>query len=125
MVVGVTIGASAGIEDRDSRHHGLVASGILYNQVGEYELGRRYAQQVLDDNANDRNRCIARNLLVESSLHLGGPFPDEEAVGSLRQCEEIGDETLAGFSRIYLARHCSHAGRTQAAGALLARQSSE
>src|SRR3546814_9088733 len=40
MVVEETIGASAGIEDRDTRHHGLVASGILYNQVGEYELGR-------------------------------------------------------------------------------------
>src|SRR3546814_903841 len=113
MVVEETIGSSAGIEDRDTRHHGLVASGILYNQVGEYELGRRYAQQVFDDNANDRNRCIARNLLVESSLHLGGPFPDEEAVGALRQCEEIGDATLAGFSRIYLARKWPNDGTPQ------------
>src|SRR3546814_9889606 len=67
MVVEETIGSSAGIEDRDTRHHGLVASGILYNQVGEYELGRRYAQQVFDDQANDRNRCIARNQNGRSS----------------------------------------------------------
>jgi diguanylate cyclase (GGDEF)-like protein len=119
VVAEETIASSADIKDRDTRHHGLVASGILYNQVGEYELGRRYARQVLDDSANDRNRCIARNLLVESSLHLGGSFPDEEAVGALRQCEEIGDETLAGFSRIYLARKWRNEGRTQEAARLL------
>src|SRR3546814_14416639 len=96
--------------------HGLVASGILYNQVGEYELVRRYAQQVFDDNANDRNRCIARNLLVDSSLHLGGPFPDAESVGALRQSEEVGDATLEGFSRIYQAWSWRTDGPTQDAG---------
>src|SRR3546814_6400556 len=104
MVVEETIGSSAGIEDRDTRHHVLVASGILYNQVGEYELGRRYAQQVFDDNANDRNRCIARNLLVESSLHLGGPFPDEEAVGALRQCER-SEERRVGKECVSTCRY--------------------
>src|SRR3546814_748060 len=56
---------------------------------------------------------------VCSSDLLGGPFPDEEAVGALRQCEEIGDATLAGFSRIYLARKWRNEGRTQEAVDLL------
>lgn len=110
---------SDSIEDRDIRHHGLVASGILYNQVGEYALGRRYADRVLNDDANERNRCIAGNLLVESSLQLGKPFPDEEPLDALRQCEKIHDATLAGFSRIYLARKWHGEGRTREAIDLL------
>src|SRR3546814_20651414 len=62
---------------------------------------------------------------VCSSDLLGGPFPDEEAVGALRQCEEIGDATLAGFSRIYLARKWRNEGRTQEAVDLLEDQLSE
>ncbi|MGN7724909.1 tetratricopeptide repeat-containing diguanylate cyclase [Luteimonas sp. 22616] len=114
-----TIRGSASIKDRSARHHGLVASGILYNQVGEYGLGRRYAQQVLADKPDDRNRCIAGNLLVESSLHLDKKSSDEDAVNALRQCEAIHDATLAGFSRIYLARVWHGEGRTQEAVKLL------
>jgi diguanylate cyclase (GGDEF)-like protein len=119
IVAGETIKLSGSIEDRDVRHHGLVAAGILYNQVGEYELGRRYAERVLNDDANERNRCIAGNLLVESSLNLDKPFPDEDAIDALRQCERIHDATLAGFSRIYLARKWHGEGRTQEAVRLL------
>ncbi|HVI59965.1 MAG TPA: GGDEF domain-containing protein [Luteimonas sp.] len=114
-----TIKLSGRIKDRDVRHHGLVASGILYNQVGEYELGRRYADRVLKDDANERNRCIAGNLLVESSLHLGKPFPDDDAIEALRQCDKIHDATLAGFSSIYLARKWYGEGRTKEAVDLL------
>lgn len=119
IVAEETIKTSASIKDKDARHHGLVASGILYNQVGEYGLGHRYAQRVLDDSPDDRNRCIAGNLLVESSLHLDKTSSDEDAINALRQCEAIHDATLAGFSRIYLARIWNNEGRTREAVQLL------
>ena len=107
------------IKDRDSRHQGFIAVGILYNQVGEYQLGRRYADKVVADQPSARNRCIADNLRVESSIRIGKSIDDSDAVAALRQCEAIGDATLAGFSRTYVARIWHKSGRTREAIDLL------
>ena len=92
------------VTDRDSRHHGLMAAGILYNQVGEYSLGRDYAQQVLEDDPKGRSKCLAGNLVVESLLGLHLPVQEEAIFSAIQACEQQGEALLAGFSRTYLAR---------------------
>ena len=104
-----------GVKDRESRHHGLLAIGVLYNQVGEHQLGATFAQRVLGDSPSARNACIGHNLRVESLLLGGTATDDTDARSALRRCEAIGDDTLAGFSRIYLARHWLAQGRTREA----------
>ncbi|HEV7270845.1 MAG TPA: GGDEF domain-containing protein [Pseudoxanthomonas sp.] len=92
------------VTDRDSRHHGLMAAGILYNQVGEYSLGRDYAQQVLEDDPKGRSKCLAGNLVVESLLGLHLPVQEEAIFSAIQACEQQDEALLAGFSRTYLAR---------------------
>src|SRR3546814_10411657 len=46
MVVEETIGASAGIEDRDTRHHGLVASGRSEEHTSELQSLMRISSAV-------------------------------------------------------------------------------
>ncbi|HST44384.1 MAG TPA: hypothetical protein VLK29_04070, partial [Luteimonas sp.] len=102
-----------GVKDRESRHHGLLAIGVLYNQVGEHQLGATFAERVLGDSPTVRNACIGENLRVESLLLGRAEVGDAAAQGALRGCEAIGDATLAGFSRIYLARKWHAEGRTR------------
>lgn len=116
---------AAGVKDRESRHHGLLAIGVLYNQVGEHQLGATFAERVLDDSPTARNACIGHNLRVESLLLGGSAFDDAAAQDALSGCEEIGDATLAGFSRIYLARKWHAEGRTREAVRLVEARLSE
>lgn len=92
------------VPDRDSKHHGLLAAGILYNQVGEYRLGRQYAGQVLADSPSGRSKCIASNLNAEARLGLGEPPKDSEIFAAIEGCESQKEPILAGFSRTYLAQ---------------------
>lgn len=109
------------ISDKAARHHGLLAAGILYNRVGEYTLGRDYAQQVVSDQPSGRNQCIAGNLVVES-LQGMGQTPDEEQIfAAIQACEAQDESLLAAFSRTYLARKWHSEGKTKNAIELLER----
>lgn len=92
------------VTDKESRHHGLLAAGILYNQVGEYGLGRDYAEQVMADGPAGRAKCVAGNLVIESQLGLKQSPPEENIFSAIQACETENEQLLAGFSRTYLAR---------------------
>lgn len=113
------------VTDRDSRHHGLMAAGILYNQVGEYSLGRDYAQQVLEDDPKGRSKCLAGNLVVESLLGLHQPVQEEMIFSAIQACEQQDEALLAGFSRTYLARKWVADGKLKSAIDVLERHLSD
>ena len=47
------------VVDKDVRHTGINGAGIFYNEMGQYALGLRYAEEVLSDQPSRRNRCVA------------------------------------------------------------------
>jgi diguanylate cyclase (GGDEF)-like protein len=109
------------IKDRAARHHGLLAAGILYNRVGEFELGGEYASQVVADEPSGRNRCIAGNLIIESLQGQSKSLAEDQILGAVKNCELEREALLAGFSRTFLARKLHGDGKTTNAVALLER----
>jgi diguanylate cyclase len=103
-VLDATLPLSKRVADADSRHQGLLAAGIVYNQVGELKLGQHYAEEVLGESPNDRSRCIAGNLRLES-LHGLETTLDEFSIQSvIAQCEALKEPILTGFAKLHLAR---------------------
>jgi diguanylate cyclase len=93
------------ITDKQLRHDGLIVAAVLYNQVGQYELGRQYAKQVLSDTPEPRSLCFANNLLLESAYNLKSlPTDDAEINAMIATCSEHGEVVAANMSRIQLAR---------------------
>lgn len=104
---------------KDVVHRVLLNAGIVYNQVGEYGLGMRYATEVAGDGPDGRSRCIAGNLILESRLGLGQDIDDGAARRAIDACEAQNEPILAGFSRTYYARWLHRQGRTREAVRLL------
>lgn len=103
---------SAEVREREARHHGLLAAGILYNQVGEHALANSMARQVLSDQPVGRNGCIAGNLVIEAQL-TAETVPDvSEVLAGIDACVNAGEPMLEGFTRSYLARVHHAQGRT-------------
>lgn len=114
------------ITDRQLRHDGLAVAAVLYNQVGQYELGKNYAEQVLSDNPATRSRCYANNLILESEYNLNSlPKDDSEINSMVNSCAEHGEILLANASRVYLARKWAGNGEYKKTIALLKKYLSE
>ncbi len=112
---------SRDVTDSDSRHHGWLAAAILYNQVGEFALGKHYAQQVQGDSPGARSRCIAGDLELESLQGLGS-MPEESTIqAAIAQCAALDETILTGFAWTYLARKRYAEGRVAEAIEVLER----
>jgi len=108
------------ISDRQLRHDGLIVASVLYNQVGQHELGKHYAEEVLADSPAPRARCFANNLLLESYYHLKSlPENDADIHTMIATCSEQGEVLAANMSRIYLAKKWLADGETKKAVAFL------
>ncbi|MEO8000677.1 MAG: GGDEF domain-containing protein [Arenimonas sp.] len=108
------------IADRQLRHDGLIVASVLYNQVGQYNLGKHYAELVLSDDPAPRARCFANNLLLESAYNLNSlPEKDADIDAMIATCSEHGEVLAANMSRIYLARKWLIHGDTEKTIALL------
>lgn len=108
------------VPDRDMRHHGLAAAAILYNQIGQYELGLHYAQRVLADAPEARARCFMDQITLESRIELGLNEGLETLFHSVvRQCSAISEPIVASQARALWAARMAAAGQREAAMALL------
>ncbi|MEO7252032.1 MAG: hypothetical protein ABIW30_05420, partial [Arenimonas sp.] len=108
------------VSDQNLRHQGLNVAGIFYNQLGQYEAGRRFAAQVLADRPSARNRCLAGQIEMESLTGLGdAPATDEAFTGVIDQCSSQGEGVIANLVRADLARKWLSQDKTSQAIALL------
>jgi len=93
------------VTDPEIRHHGWTSAAVIYNQVGQYELGRHYAEQVLADGATPRTACMAGYSRLESLYHLDRLASEEQTTNELVEQCRIAGEPLAGyFLESYRAR---------------------
>lgn len=99
------------IEDRVARHQALLASAVLYNQVGQYDLARAQVEQVLRDAASERNACFANNLRLEALQYLGRPQNDAAYYDAIARCRAQGETIATNLVRSYLARKWGDEGR--------------
>jgi diguanylate cyclase (GGDEF)-like protein len=110
------------VTDPDLRQRGLLTAAIFYNQLGQYELGRHYADMILATEASERSRCFAGSLRLESLQNLGKlPAQDEPFQSVVSQCLALREGVAAGLARGYLARKWHAEGKTAQAIALLER----
>lgn len=108
------------VKDREVRHHGWTAAAVIYNQVGQYELGRHYADLVLADGATARTACITGYSRLEATYNLNQIDHQDESVASLlAQCEQAGEPLAGHFLQTYRAKFLAAQGdRMKAIGTL-------
>lgn len=99
-----TLAITKSVRNSEIRQQGILAAAILYNQVGQYELGLRYAREILNERASGRSRCIAGGLQVEALQHLAKAPPGDAIAGVIRLCRLQGEKIPAGFVTTFLAR---------------------
>ncbi|MFC5592862.1 GGDEF domain-containing protein [Lysobacter niastensis] len=100
------------IDDRDVRQAGFAVAAILYNQYGQFTLGRHYAELILAQAPSPRNRCIAQHLRIEAMLGLKAPVRSEEFLTAIANCNAQQEPIASNLLRGYLARHLASQGQT-------------
>lgn len=104
------------IADKDLRHRGLITAAVLYNQLGQYALGRANAERVLADAPEARSRCFAGHLLAEADHFLGRATASEATLRSvIEDCSVRQEAVAANLTRAYLIQQWAAAGKLDAA----------
>ena len=115
-----TLGLLGGIKDAELRQNGLLATATLYNQIGQYELARRYADMVLPTPASARMVCFAGFIKLDALVHLDALTADDtQALDAVDQCRNAHEAMMANLVRATLARKWVRQGRRSEAIALL------
>ncbi|AWV05931.1 hypothetical protein C9I47_0205 [Lysobacter maris] len=93
---------------------------LLYNQLGQYDLGMRYADLAFAETDPPRQRCAARQLYLEAALGLGQwPDSDDTANSAIDYCTSQGELGFSNLIRTYLAKNLARTGRKDEARLLL------
>ena len=104
------------IRDPVLRQHGLVVAAVLYNQIGQYELGLHYADLILAETAPGRTLCFAVHLRVEALQGLDRLPPDDATMErAIAQCTDEGEIVVANSIRGTLARKWASSGKREQA----------
>lgn len=104
------------VDDKHLRHRGWITAGVLYNQLGQYDLGRRSAERVLNDRPDARSFCFAGHLMAESEHHLGAGTGSESTLRSvIADCSAQKEAVAANLTRAYLIQDWAAAGKLEAA----------
>lgn len=101
------------VRDPAIRHTGLYAAALLYNEMGQYRLSLRYADEILGDNPDPGTRCVASLPQLEARQRLGMLPVDANSLGQgIDHCLAVGEGLSANFLRLVLARKLDAEGRT-------------
>lgn len=123
--LGKTLSLLDHVKDPQVRQYGFWAAAVIYNQIGQYELGLQYAEKLLAEPIQPRERCFAGHSQLEAMHHLGSLPDDALIVRTIDLC--VGEKELAAanFIRLTLARRWASLGRQEDAIALLKRHLDE
>ncbi|MPY23395.1 GGDEF domain-containing protein [Shewanella sp. YLB-07] len=93
-----------GIESSEHRQHAHLVAALFYNQLGQYELGLRYANKLDDLVSEGRNACLAKQLAIESKLKLG--LLDETSSDiqeGINLCEKSNEKLMTAIIYTHVA----------------------
>jgi hypothetical protein len=93
------------VKDPALREHGLISASTLYNQIGQYQLGRHYADLVAKSPSSRRTLCFAGYYKFDALLKLSDlPKSDEPVLEAISTCAEEHEIVMANLIRATLAR---------------------
>lgn len=108
------------VHDPQLRNDGMTVAAVLYNQVGQYELGVDYAERILAASPSERSRCFAGYLRLEAMRELKTLVDPPAAVGELiEHCLAQGEVVAANLARSQLSRMLAESGDLAGATRLL------
>lgn len=108
------------VKDKSIRQDGIGAAAMFYNQMGQYSLGLKYADEVLGGSPAPRVKCFASSVKLESQQVLGKLDGSSHAFDSaLADCLKIPELMAASMLRATRARELAKLGRIEDAVALL------
>jgi diguanylate cyclase (GGDEF)-like protein len=106
--------------DQDTRDQGLISAAFLYNDVWQYDLGVRYAQQVIDGHGTAASVCKAGQLKLEALSATGKlEAASSEFEQGINTCLSAGESLWANIIRMHQAAADLRQGRIDAAVELL------
>lgn len=94
------------ISNRDIRHQGLIAAGIFYNELEQYEMANIFANRLLNDQVLGRNLCLAKSVKLKADLSIGNfDSLEKELINSVEICTKFDELVIVNILRSYLATY--------------------
>jgi diguanylate cyclase (GGDEF)-like protein len=108
------------VSDQDAREQGLLVAALVYDEVGQYDLGLSYAQAVIDGNGAAKTICKAGEPKV-LALAKSGKLQATSGEFQVRidACLKVGELLWANIIRTYQADADIREGRIDEAARLL------
>ncbi|MFV7772056.1 diguanylate cyclase [Shewanella marisflavi] len=92
------------IAEPEFQQLGLLVAALFYNQLGQYELGLRYANKLESIVNEDRNACLALQLTIEAKLKLHQLNENSPEINnSIAVCEKNDEALISAIINMYVA----------------------
>jgi diguanylate cyclase (GGDEF)-like protein len=93
------------VTDKAAREQGLAVAALLYNQVGQYDLGLTYAEMIATQSAAGTGICRSGQFKIEA-LFKSGRLREvgREFHEAIDGCTKVGEVIRANVIRSYAAR---------------------
>lgn len=82
--------------DRDTFHRALFVVSQFYNVLGQYELSKKYVDQLLASFPTDKHRCVASMLKFEASFRLNQLTEYDIKNSQVEICERVEEFIASG-----------------------------
>jgi diguanylate cyclase len=111
------------VKDKNIRHDGVGAAAMFYNQMGQYSLGLKYANEILNQSPAPRVKCFASSVKLESQHVLGTLNASNDSFDTaLSDCLKLPELMAASTLRATRARYLAKSGEIDKAVVLLERE---
>ena len=108
------------VSDPSLREHLFIAATTLYNQIGQYELAKHYAELVIAAPSSARSLCFAGYSKFQALLKLNAlPQSDAPILEVIKNCGDQHESVMENVTRVILARKWISEGQSEKAIALL------
>lgn len=100
------------VQDKDLLNDGRTTAATLYNELGQYKLGLRFAEEALSSDPKPRSKCFAGYMRLRAMYHMGSLGGDGASIeGVIDECAGVGEKFAANYGRALLARTWADQGR--------------
>lgn len=108
------------IKDKKTRHDGVGAAAMFYNQMGQYTFGQKYADEILKESPAPRAKCFASSVKYESQQVLDSLDGSNDVYDrTLADCLKLSERMAASTLRATRARYLVKSGEIDLAVTLL------
>ncbi|TQV84509.1 tetratricopeptide repeat-containing diguanylate cyclase [Aliikangiella coralliicola] len=91
------------IYDNDVKTQGLIAAGVFYNEVENFQQTHDYMSSIIQEGVSGRNLCMASGLKLNAELSLKKSVISEEKFNdAIKLCLQSNEKLIANVIRSYL-----------------------